>query len=67
MIGHSFPQNDYEVMIMTLPGPEDDSAGPLAKTFVQKNAGKVGLRLQASFEQDGYDQNTGILQFFSCI
>ncbi|XDA72636.1 hypothetical protein R6Z07F_002915 [Ovis aries] len=27
-------ENDYEVMIMTLPGPEDDSAGSLAKTFV---------------------------------
>lgn len=52
---------------MTLPGPEDDSAGSLAKTFVQENAGKVRLRLQASFEQDGYDQNTGILQFFSRI
>lgn len=52
---------------MTLPGPEDDSAGSLAKTFVQENAEKVGLHLQASFEQDGYDQNTGILQFFSRI
>ena len=52
---------------MTLPGPEDDSAGPVAKAFVLENVGKVGLRLKASFEQDGYDQSTGILQFSCCV